>query len=70
MLSEEHKNKLFVATLFFLSRCHKDGDELLNDIVTGDLDFAHHSRSNAPINGMAPFIFSQKCESNQTTFEH
>jgi hypothetical protein len=42
ILTEDHKTKLIVPALKFLTRCTEEGDEFLDSIMTGDETWSFH----------------------------
>jgi len=42
MPTEEHKKQRVACALKFLMRYHKEGDDMLSDIVTGDETWVSH----------------------------
>jgi len=62
LLSEDHKKQRMAASLTFLEAYEKNGDSLLNHVVTGDETWVKHvtCETKKPVYGVGTHKFSQK----------
>jgi hypothetical protein len=68
MLTDEHDHKLMGAALSFLEHYHREGDEFLDHIITGDETWIGHYTqriSGSLKNGIMP-TFQEKKHKNSS----